>query len=317
MEDIQHPDSIWTWKTNQRRSRAALWVPYLHAIENEKGKKWKIIYKGGEISISPDQIDTIMFYGASGMLPLSFIDDMIQAKIVILIHRRNLSNPACFYAGQTIDRTDILTAQIISRQNNIKACYIARRLVEARFDMTKTTSPISETHRAALKKMRKIEDIRSWEAYHARLYWDRYFTKLGFPDCRRRSKNALSSALDAGSMFMTGILLRWILVHKLSPAHGFLHVRTEYTSLVYDLMEPYRYMIEEALRRGIQKWDGEKAHTLTANTLTALKQILDETIYVPTTRQTVRRKNLLHGSVLALRAYLIGEMSRFTFLTFK
>ena len=39
--------------------------------------------------------------------------------------------------------------------------------------------------------------------------------------------------------------------------------------------------------------------------------MLEETVYVPATRQVVRRKNLLHGNVLALRAYLAGDMRRF------
>lgn len=42
-----------------------------------------------------------------------------------------------------------------------------------------------------------------------------------------------------------------------------------------------------------------------------MKALLEEVVYVPVTKQYVRRKNLLHGIVLALRAYLIGESRHF------
>ncbi|MCS6894192.1 MAG: hypothetical protein NZO16_06490, partial [Deltaproteobacteria bacterium] len=42
-----------------------------------------------------------------------------------------------------------------------------------------------------------------------------------------------------------------------------------------------------------------------------LKQALDEKVYTGVTRQIVTRHELLHGIVLALRAYLLGEMKRF------
>lgn len=38
---------------------------------------------------------------------------------------------------------------------------------------------------------------------------------------------------------------------------------------------------------------------------------LQEIVYVPQTRQEIKRKNLLHGIVLSLRSYLLGETKRF------
>lgn len=311
MDQKQHPDSIWTWKSARNRRRASLWVPYLSSITKIKAKGWQLEYRGGTLDVYPDQVDTIMFYGASGELPLAFIDDMAQQKVVLLIHRRNIATPVCFFVGQRSDEVDILSAQIKCRENKTRQCYLARTFIAARFRSVENILPVPAHHFRQLARLRDIDEIRSWEATHSRLYWDRYFEGLGYPDTNRRTKNPLSAALDAGSMFLAGILLRWILVHKLSPMHGYLHIRTEYTALVYDLMEPSRYMIEMALERAIHKWDGKAGDALTAFTLSALKQILDETVYVSATRQFVRRKNLLHGAVLSLRAYLIGDMRRF------
>jgi hypothetical protein len=103
-----------------------------------------------------------------------------------------------------------------------------------------------------------------------------------------------------------GILLRWTLMHRLSPAHGFLHETTGYPSLTYDLMEPYRYIIEHAVAHAME----QGAKDVTAATLAMIKQALDEYVYVPCVRAYARRKNLLHGIVLALRAYLIRETRR-------
>ena len=80
--------------------------------------------------------------------------------------------------------------------------------------------------------------------------------------------------------------------------------------LVYDLMEPARCMIEAAVARAHENAGCED---LTKRTLSQLKTSLEAVVYVPATRQYVRRKNLLHGGVLALRAYLNGDMRRLAF----
>ena len=130
----------------------------------------------------------------------------------------------------------------------------------------------------------------------------RYFTQLGYPNVTRREAGPLPAALDAGSMFLSGVLLRWLLIHRLSPSHGFLHEGTDYMGLVYDLMEPARYMIEDALATACRVHSGDSASgTLTKATLSVLKEDLEKIVYVPATRQFVRHKNLLHGNVLALR----------------
>jgi CRISPR/Cas system-associated endonuclease Cas1 len=106
-------------------------------------------------------------------------------------------------------------------------------------------------------------------------------------------------------------MLRWILVHKMSPAHGYLHITSGYPSLAYDLMEPYRYIVEEAVEESYKA----QAKDLTAASLEAIKTSLESEVFVPSHRTMVRRKNLLHGAVLSLRAWLLGEVSRLVFPT--
>ena len=306
MDELQHPDSIWTWASSGRKSKASLWIPYLKSIVKIKGNKgqWEVAFNGGEFQIDLNKVEVILFYGASGDVPLTFLDDLAARRIPALFHRRNLPDPYVFVPASRRDDADMLSAQVMVRHNAIKSCLIARTLVRERFKATKF--PITSGFYKGLSQLRDVKDIRLVEAHQSKTYWEKYFSDLGLAEMTRRSENPVSAALDAGSFFLYGILLRWVLMHKLSPAHGFLHVTTGYPSLVYDLMEPYRYIIEDAAAKCVRM--GSK--DLTEATLGEIKAALDEVVYVPSHRTYVRRKNLLHGAVLSLRSYLQGESKR-------
>lgn len=306
MDALQHPDSIWTWSSSGRKSKASLWIPYLHSITKVKGAKgtWEASFNGGEMRIDLNKVEVVLFYGASGDLPLTFLDDLAIRRIPALFHRRNLPDPYVFVPAGRRDDADILSAQIKVRANAIKACFIARTLVRERFKAT--PFPIPDAYFKSLTRLRDIKDIRLKEAHQSKTYWEKYFANLGMPGTSRRSSSPVSAALDAGSFFLYGIMLRWVLMHKLSPAHGFLHVTTGYPSLVYDLMEPYRYIIEDAVAACVRT----QSKDLTAASLEEIKLSLDVVVYAPSHRTHVRRKNLLHGAVLSLRSYLLGETAR-------
>jgi CRISPR/Cas system-associated endonuclease Cas1 len=303
MNLFQHPDSVWTWRSSAGKAKAALWIPYLQKVERTK-KGWNVSYNGGEFIADLKQTDCVMMYGASGDLPLAFLDDLATKRIPLLIHRRNLPDPYVFIPGMRRDDADILSAQIIARANQTKTTYVARTLVRERF--RSIAFPVASTFFTALAQQRSVENVRNLEAHQSRNYWQRYFESLGMPDVNRRSEAPVTAALDAGSFFLYGIFLRWLLVHRLSPAHGFLHVTSGYPSLAYDLMEPYRYIIENAVADAVRA----DAQDLTAQTLDRIKESLEHEVFVPTHRVTVRRKNLLHGAILGLRAWLLGETPR-------
>ena len=66
--------------------------------------------------------------------------------------------------------------------------------------------------------------------------------------------------------------------------------------------------MEAAVFEAVSQATDEKKYTPYA--LENLKKMMDVVVYVPVTRQTVRRKSVAHGLVLALRAYLMGDMRR-------
>lgn len=305
--EFQHQDFVWTWKGNRAGSRVSLWLPYFDGVEKVKGSRYRFRYNGGEFEADLKQVDFIMLYGASGSLPVEFLDDLNTQRITLFVHRRNLPKPFIFHPAPATDDVDVLTRQIVHRQNAHKSAYIARTLIAERFRSMRWLMPVPDSTLKDLRQRRDQDAIRNLEAQITRRYWDAYFDRLGV-DASRRESGPWKAALDAGSMFLYGVMLRWILFHKLSPAHGFLHLPTSYPSLAHDLMEPYRYLIEQAAGAVFAKTQDEAK--LTAGTLARLKTVLDEPVYVPATRQTVRRKNLLHGGVLALRAYLVGDSMR-------
>jgi CRISPR/Cas system-associated endonuclease Cas1 len=226
-----------------------------------------------------------------------------------MIHRRNLSAPYIFIPTYRADRQDILTAQILHRQNQIKAVYISRTIIRARFNAMTSVILLSPHTYRKLSSARSIKELRILEAQVTKRFWQKYYKELGLAGTVRRDHLApVNQALNAGSLFLSGIILRWVLYHKLSPSHGFLHIQSNYHSLVYDLMEPCRYIIERAVQQACQEAD--ETSSLVAYTIENMKLLLGESVYVPATHQEVHRKSTLHGIVLALRAYLIGDMNR-------
>ena len=312
INEQQHDDFIWTWKNNSKSSKVSLWLPYFSEVSRvKKTSRWIIKYNGGEIEADLAQVDFLLFYGATGSLPLEFLDELSKYNIIFIIHRRNIIKPYIFIPSNLSDTNDILSNQILYRSNEIKRCYIARTIIHQKLNSMNRCCTMYVTYYDELGKTRNIDAIRSVEAKATARFWKYWYKGLQL-ETSRRSESPINIALDAGSKFIYGILLRWILFHKLSPCHGYLHVTTDYPSLVYDLIEPYRYIIEESAVKAYNELDGSlDTKDLTSYTLNNIKDYLEEIIYVPATRQYTRRKNLLHGVVLALRAYLSGDSLRF------
>ena len=315
INELQHPDFIWTWKSSSRSKKVSLWIPYLQSIERlPKGgsDRYTFTFNGGEVTCHLKELDFLMLYGASGQLPIEFLDRLCVYGIPLIIHRRNMPCPLVFHPAIAKQNPDVLTKQILARENQIKRCYVARTLIEARIKQMKGLITIPAGRIVKLRNARSISEIRAIEAQITKRYWAKYFRQLSLENATRRdSDNPVSAALDACSFFMYGVLLRWVLFHKLSPCHGYLHEPTSYASLCYDLLEPYRYIIEASVSSAYLTSSDKDAQAFTARSINQLKNDLEETCYVPATRQTVAKKALLHGVVLALRAYLLGEVKRF------
>ena len=119
IEEEQHQDFIWTWKSNGRRNKVSVWLPYFSEV-SKNNSTWCVKYNGGSLNLDLNKIDLIMFYGASGNLPLNFLDDVAKHNIVLMIHKRNVTRPDVFYTSNIGDSLDVLSRQITYRNNEIK-----------------------------------------------------------------------------------------------------------------------------------------------------------------------------------------------------
>ncbi len=247
ISNIQPDDFIWTWKSNRKGIKSSVWLPYFSGAERiSKSKRWIAHYNGGDLELDLNKIDLVLFYGASGNLPIELLDDFSQHRIVCMIHRRNLFNPYIFFPATTSDNDDIQTAQVIARANEIRRSYVARNIIHERMKSMNDRFPIFSDYFKELTLARNVEKIRNIEAKATAQFWRQWFGALQLTYVRRE-QNPVSAALDACSFFISGVILRWVIFHRLMPCHGFLHQPTGYPSLVYDLIEPYRYIFENAV----------------------------------------------------------------------
>jgi CRISPR/Cas system-associated endonuclease Cas1 len=290
-------------KTSTPR-RLPMWLPYLHSIKESKNGLWQFEYKGGTEETKLDSVQSIMIYGDSDYdLPVKYIDKIVRAGVPIIIHRRNMAQSIYIAGGERPDKDDTISAQLKIRRQSRTATHCVRQLLRAKMKSMNWLIP-----ELSLPPFASINKLRNIEAQHARKYWKEFFAQLGHPEWARRAKNPASTALDAQSKFVSGIILRWLSYHHLSPFHGFLHTPTDYPSLVYDLMEPYRGLFDQIL---LKEWIHKSPDKYLISGIAATKNFLDDKCYVPLTRQIVTNQELLHGAVLSLKYYCLGRQRKF------
>ncbi|MDD9867987.1 MAG: CRISPR-associated endonuclease Cas1 [Candidatus Campbellbacteria bacterium] len=295
------------------KSKIPIWLPYTSDISWQKDKA-TFKFKGGVLDIPWSRISSILFYGAVCPLDEEFLQLCIRYNIPICIHRRHMSKAIWITGTTTTNIDDILTKQIIFRENKIKSLHIARKLLLAKVKSMEWLLPNNKHTIHKIKFAKSVKDLRSIEALHAVRYWKKYYAKLGNKESERRNrKNVISSVLNAVSKLISGVILRYITYHKMSPYHGFMHIPTDYPSLVYDLMEPYRGYIEKNIFetiKGVHKTNRDNKN-LVAFATKGVEDLLDKKVYTHQTRQIVTFQELLHGNILALRAYLLGDAKKF------
>jgi len=220
-------------------------------------------------------------------------------------------NTLWMHSGLRADKNNLVSLQILARENEKKRRHIARRLLEEKLKSSKWLIQIPDK---VLRKGYSVDKMRNIEAIYAKKYWDKYYEELGVVGSRR-GKNDISFVLNGVSKFLSGIVLRWVTYHHLSPFHGFLHVPTDYPSLVYDLLEPYRGVFEELVFKEYKAITSSKPEIqkddLLARIIETTKEFLLERVYCDLTRQIVYRQEIFHGIALALRSYLLGESTKF------
>lgn len=294
-------------------NKKGYYIPYLKSVSRIKAGQWKIEFNGGSHSIRLVKTSFIFFLGANkntGAIPLLFLQECSKAGVVIQLANTHQSEsaPVVMTNFKATDKDNLLGKQILSRENEKTRAYIARVLVRRCFEGRQALVSLPETIEKNLGRQRSVKDVMQIEAKASVFFWERYYASLGLNGLTRREKHPVNAALDALSRYQAGIILRWVLMHGFSPAHGFLHTSTCYETVVYDLMEPYRWVFEKAVHEAYMS-NGEAE--LIANSTLLYKQLLDEPVLVAPSSQKVYRRTELHGVVIALRYFLTGQMQRF------
>lgn len=295
----------------RRNKRVPLWFPYTESIEIKK-TTITYVYKGGEYTGDIKDALFIMFYGGVCDLSNDFLQLCSKYGVPLCIHRRNMPRAIWITPSvQTTAKDDVLTKQILFRSNKKKQEHITKKLLKAKFKSMEWLIPYPirfDTRRYTVDEMRNIE------AHHARKYWKKYYELLGAQEFSRRGeKHAISNTLNAVSKLVSGVILRYVIYHRLSPYHGFLHTPTDYPALIYDLMEPYRGYIDKVVFDTIlkAKEEGCDEKRYLGRCIVAIEDFFDESIYTDTTRQIVSFQELMHGVVLSLSSYLQGKSRQF------
>lgn len=305
---LNHPKSIWYWIGSER-----LWyLPYASSPVQVKHGFWSINAGGTDVLLELKKTRHILFYGANkntGSLPIDFLSECAHFRVGISVHRNHVAEPMVFYPMVTSDRNDLLSQQILHRADAKKTAYIARTLVRWQWQQREWLCP-SIIDSSRLAQCRQREAVMLLEAQAASNYWLIFYRKLGLGKLTRRAEHPVNSALNATSHFLSGITLRWIVSHGLSPSHGYLHSSTAYPALVYDLMEITRWITEKAVFE-VYLENPDDLKDLTERSILRFKALLDEKINTEPTRQVVYRRSLIQGNVIALRHYLENRMKNY------
>lgn len=294
-----------TWEKTLEKKKASIWIPYAKNLIKEKGR-WRIEHGGGEVTINLALTGMIMFYGEGFAIPSEFLDETQKHKVCLIYHRRNMPNPIFIHYTKAPGKEDLLSRQITHRSDGRLCGYIAKTIVKAKLRSQKTGGLDAEPSR--LSQTKNLNEIRLIEAAAAGDYWRSFYKEIGLK-ISRRDDHEVNKALDACSHFLAGLALRFILVQRLSPYHGFLHSDESYPGFIYDVIEPYRIFAETAVLSEYLK-DGEGG--LISRSIGALKEILEGAVFVPATREYAKRKNLIHGCILAIKAFLEKKVRRIT-----
>jgi CRISPR/Cas system-associated endonuclease Cas1 len=291
------------------QTKAPLWLPYLSGIEPMGKDRFKFTYNGGEVIESIQNITSIMIYGDYGGLDAAVLEAICSKGVPIIIHRRNIAKPIYIVSPFKSDLKDTFSSQLLVRSNERRRRHISRMILKSKFQTMRWLVPIPSKK---LTTSLTVDQMRQIEAVHGKAYWLEFYKRLGYSDSRRRGRGQIAAGLNAMSKFLSGILLRWITYHNLSPFHGYLHVQTDYPALVYDLIEPYRAYYDQCALETFASFDDPDTNPLVVGTLiNRIKEHLNEEVYTGLTRQIVTRHELFHGIILSLKNYIMDNQRTF------
>jgi CRISPR-associated protein Cas1 len=241
-------------------------------------------------------------------------------------------------------KADLRSAQIQAANDPKKKFVIARALVQAKIarslqvlDWLAQGHDITrELRRARLEASRlsrasTVSELRTIEGRVAQRYWEAYAMvlpqHLEFQGRMTSTHNSnasdpVNSALNYGYGLLEGECRRAINAVGLEPSVGFLHDFSDYQtkhSLVYDLEEPYRWLIEisvlQAFKSRVLDWSGffftgdDYRYRFTAQAKTQFIELLKQQFNRGLSYKGQRMKwdTIIQKKVVELSRFFVGK----------
>jgi len=230
------------------------------------------------MKFKPRQIpyDSIIVEGSSGMITFDAMRWLMHHNTPLFMLDYDGSLIAATMPPQPI-RGDLHRAQVETHLDQTKRLAIARALIRAKLDRSgEVLDWVQETYdverdvrrfkkeAANLGIARTVDDVRTVEGRSAEFYWlafqETVPSKLEFKGrsnkARNRHYNAndpVNALLNYGYAFLQSSVRRAVNATGLDASVGFIHEdKPSTTPLVYDLQEPFRWLVDFTVLNMIQ-----------------------------------------------------------------
>jgi len=264
-----------------------------------------------------DDITILILSAHQITLSKALMVEMAQRKIPIMTCGKNYHPLAFSLPYDThFDQTGILWAQIDCGQPLAKRIWqsVVREKItnqQVTLDHFDNNAGFSQ-ELALLAKRVKSGDPENMEAQAARHYWT---ALLGTNFRRDRQSGAENSLLNYGYSILRAATARAVCGAGLTPALGIHHHnRKNSFALVDDLMEPYRPLVDMAVRKIVDD-GGAAIETLTPEIKKKLTKVLDTDVQLEKGVSTVM--NSLHRMAQTFVTSLHDKENKVAFPIFK
>jgi len=217
--------------------------------------------------------DSIIVEGHSGMITFEAVNWLMHHKTPVFMLDYDGSLVSAMVPPQPI-RGDLRRAQVEAHLDPKKRLTIARSFIEAKLERSnQILNWLGESHDVeresrffvsesyTLAYASTVDEVRRAEAHAAEIYWRAFQkavpSKLEFRSrsskARNRQYNAsdpVNALLNYGYAFLQSAVRRAVNITGLDASLGYLHEdQPATTPLVYDLQEPYRWLVDYTVLR--------------------------------------------------------------------
>lgn len=190
---------------------------------------------------------TAVIVAARGVFfSMELIAALTEANAIVL-HCDESYRPTAVTSG--VERV-ISGAALVNQADQGSALHnrLWKRIVSAK--VANQATVLERAGRPAAYLRNEVENGPADEAACARHYWSEYFSIFGLEDVQRHGEDEknINAKLNYGYAVLGALVHRSIIVHGLSPLFGMHHaIRYQAHAMVYDLMEPWRPYVDQAL----------------------------------------------------------------------